>query len=139
MPDLELEMIDEKEWDRFEHIAQVKNRGKGAPKKKRTAAGESFLLVFHFDFLGEKIGEGWDGEEKERAREADEIEVKYEDMGTCVLMSWWLRIETVQGCEEEEGGSDEHNGRDHLVMVYLLVCFVHVVWESRRLCIMQMD
>ena len=36
-------MYDEKEEDRLEHIQILKSRGKGAPKKKRTAAGE-FLL-----------------------------------------------------------------------------------------------
>ena len=40
MPDLELDSIDEAEFERTEHLAQVKGRGKGAPKKKRSAAGE---------------------------------------------------------------------------------------------------
>ena len=34
------EMYDEKEEDRLEHVAITKARGKGAPKKKKTAAGE---------------------------------------------------------------------------------------------------
>ena len=33
-------MYDEKEEDRLEHIQIAKSRGKGTPKKKRTAAGE---------------------------------------------------------------------------------------------------
>ncbi|KAF1809836.1 hypothetical protein P152DRAFT_402658 [Eremomyces bilateralis CBS 781.70] len=32
---------DEEEQDRLEHIERLKARGKGAPKKKRTAAGMS--------------------------------------------------------------------------------------------------
>lgn len=35
-----LEMYDDFEEDRLEHIQFAKSRGKGAPKKKRTAAGE---------------------------------------------------------------------------------------------------
>ncbi|KAK0859331.1 hypothetical protein LTS02_009321 [Friedmanniomyces endolithicus] len=34
------EMYDTEEEDRLEHIQIAKGRGKGAPKKKRTAAGE---------------------------------------------------------------------------------------------------
>ncbi|KAI1506204.1 mitochondrial ribosomal subunit S27-domain-containing protein [Biscogniauxia marginata] len=34
---MELETIDEEEEDRQEHLAGVRSRGKGAPKKKRTA------------------------------------------------------------------------------------------------------
>jgi small subunit ribosomal protein S33 len=38
------EMYDEKEEDRLEHVQIMKSKGKGAPKKKRTAAGkESFV------------------------------------------------------------------------------------------------
>jgi small subunit ribosomal protein S33 len=33
------EMYDEKEEDRLEHIQILKAKGKGAPKKKKTAAG----------------------------------------------------------------------------------------------------
>ena len=33
-------MYDDKEEDRLEHLQITKARGKGAPKKKRTAAGE---------------------------------------------------------------------------------------------------
>lgn len=35
-----LETHDEEEEERLEHVALVKQRGKGAPKKKRTADGE---------------------------------------------------------------------------------------------------
>lgn len=38
----EWEMYDEKEEDRLEHVAALKARGKGAPKKAKSAAGESF-------------------------------------------------------------------------------------------------
>jgi hypothetical protein len=34
------ELYDEKEEDRLEHIQLLKARGKGAPKKKTTAAGK---------------------------------------------------------------------------------------------------
>ena len=33
-------MYDEQEEDRLEHIQIAKSRGKGAPKKKKSAAGE---------------------------------------------------------------------------------------------------
>lgn len=36
-------MYDEKEEDRLEHIQILKAKGKGTPKKKRTAAGK-FLI-----------------------------------------------------------------------------------------------
>lgn len=39
-----VEMYDAFEEDRLEHIAIAKSRGKGAPKKKRSAAGESSAL-----------------------------------------------------------------------------------------------
>lgn len=38
----EFELYDNFEEDRLEHIQIAKSRGKGAPKKKRTAAGEYF-------------------------------------------------------------------------------------------------
>ena len=43
------EMYDTEEEDRLEHIQISKSRGKGAPKKKRTAAGEmrSYVDVVH--------------------------------------------------------------------------------------------
>ena len=37
-------MYDEKEEDRLEHIQILKAKGKGKPKKKRTAAGEYKLF-----------------------------------------------------------------------------------------------
>jgi len=37
--DEELETWDDFEEDRLEHLASAKQRGKGAPKKKRTAEG----------------------------------------------------------------------------------------------------
>ena len=43
--DEEMETWDDDEEDRLEHILLVKQRGKGAPKKKRTADGESSLEV----------------------------------------------------------------------------------------------
>lgn len=39
--DEEMETWDDDEEDRLEHLALAKQRGKGAPKKKRTAEGES--------------------------------------------------------------------------------------------------
>ena len=41
--DEEMETWDDDEMDRLEHIALAKQRGKGAPKKKRSADGESLL------------------------------------------------------------------------------------------------
>jgi len=38
-------MYDTEEEDRLEHIQIAKSRGKGAPKKKRTAAGESWSCI----------------------------------------------------------------------------------------------
>lgn len=38
----EWQMYNEKEEDRLEHIQVLKAKGKGAPKKKRTAAGEFY-------------------------------------------------------------------------------------------------
>ena len=38
-------MYDEKEEDRLEHVQITKARGKGAPKKKKTAAGEYTLSL----------------------------------------------------------------------------------------------
>ena len=38
--DAEMETWDEDEEDRLEHLALAKQRGKGAPKKKRSAEGE---------------------------------------------------------------------------------------------------
>ena len=43
--DEEMETWDDDEEDRLEHLVLVKQRGKGAPKKKRTAAGK-FLILF---------------------------------------------------------------------------------------------
>lgn len=37
-----METWDDDEEDRLEHLLLAKQRGKGAPKKKRTAEGESF-------------------------------------------------------------------------------------------------
>lgn len=37
----ENEIIDEEEEDWLEHLNVAKSRGKGTPKKKRTAAGKS--------------------------------------------------------------------------------------------------
>jgi small subunit ribosomal protein S33 len=46
------ETYDDKEEDRVEHVQISKSRGKGAPKKKRTAAGEFTttitLSLFHY-------------------------------------------------------------------------------------------
>lgn len=42
--DEELETWDEFEEDRLEHLALAKARGKGAPKKKKSADGMSFCL-----------------------------------------------------------------------------------------------
>lgn len=39
----EYEMYDEEEEDRLEHIQIAKSRGKGAPKKKKTAAGRNYI------------------------------------------------------------------------------------------------
>jgi hypothetical protein len=37
-------MYDEKEQDRLEHIEILKAKGKGAPKKKKSAAGKCSML-----------------------------------------------------------------------------------------------
>ena len=39
-----METWDDDEEDRLEHLLLAKQRGKGAPKKKRTADGESLFL-----------------------------------------------------------------------------------------------
>merc|ERR1712070_614725 len=39
------ELYDEDEEDRLEHIQIAKSRGKGAPKKKKTAAGEYRIIT----------------------------------------------------------------------------------------------
>lgn len=41
MPGMDLETWDDYEEDRLEHLAAAKARGKGAPKKKKSAAGKS--------------------------------------------------------------------------------------------------
>ena len=38
-------MYDEKEEDRLEHVQILKSRGKGAPKKKKSAAGEYLNIL----------------------------------------------------------------------------------------------
>ena len=43
--DGELETWDEDEEDRLEHLTLAKQRGKGAPKKKRTAEGQHLLRL----------------------------------------------------------------------------------------------
>lgn len=43
--DEEMETWDDDEEDRLEHLLLAKQRGKGAPKKKRTADGESFFYL----------------------------------------------------------------------------------------------
>lgn len=45
-------MYDEVEEDRLEHIQIAKSRGKGAPKKKKSAAGEFRALLFAWMVLG---------------------------------------------------------------------------------------
>lgn len=50
-------MYDESEEDRLEHIQIAKSRGKGAPKKKRSAAGEFTRFVL----MGAEWG-WWGGE-----------------------------------------------------------------------------
>lgn len=40
-----METWDDDEEERLDHIRNTKQRGKGAPKKKRTAGGESLLCV----------------------------------------------------------------------------------------------
>ena len=40
-----METWDDDEEDRLEHLLLAKQRGKGAPKKKRTADGESLCLL----------------------------------------------------------------------------------------------
>lgn len=41
----EWHMYDEKEEDRLEHLQVLKAKGKGAPKKKKTAEGEHIVYV----------------------------------------------------------------------------------------------
>jgi small subunit ribosomal protein S33 len=43
----EHQIIDEEEEDWLEHLNVAKSRGKGAPKKKRTAAGKTHVLETH--------------------------------------------------------------------------------------------
>ena len=50
------EGYDEQEADREEHVQITKSRGKGAPKKKRTAAGEFLLLWLAFSYLFGNFG-----------------------------------------------------------------------------------
>lgn len=40
----DIDTWDEKEEDRIDHLNAAKARGKGAPRKKRSADGESLLL-----------------------------------------------------------------------------------------------
>merc|ERR1712070_687210 len=46
------ELYDEDEEDRLEHIQIAKSRGKGAPKKKKTAAGE-YRIITSTDMVGD--------------------------------------------------------------------------------------
>ena len=47
---------DDDEEDRLEHLQLAKARGKGAPKKKRSADGESSLLYFWFSWVEGRVG-----------------------------------------------------------------------------------
>lgn len=49
------EMYDEAEEDRTEHVAMLKARGKGAPKKAKSAAGE--LIVYRWMLV--RMAMGW--------------------------------------------------------------------------------
>ena len=47
-----METWDDDEEDRLEHLLLAKQRGKGAPKKKRTADGESPLFALSGGDMG---------------------------------------------------------------------------------------
>merc|ERR1711939_870572 len=53
------ELYDEDEEDRLEHIQIAKSRGKGAPKKKKTAAGE-YRMVMSRGMLWDVSRRAWE-------------------------------------------------------------------------------
>ena len=58
-----METWDDDEEDRLEHLLLAKQRGKGAPKKKRTADGESPLFALSGGDTG-RYTDTWSSESK---------------------------------------------------------------------------
>lgn len=76
----EWEMYDEKEEDRLEHLQILKAKGKGAPKKKKSAAGE---------YCSPSVGaEGWFGNVLMRVVGCREQEETWEEEVMMVGCGW---------------------------------------------------
>nr|POE65215.1 mitochondrial 37s ribosomal protein s27 [Quercus suber] len=88
------EMYDEFEEERLEHLAIAKARGKGAPKKKKTAAGECIKRCW----LEVACANPLDFQNRESCKRRNEVFLGF-IYKRCISMAFnyhWSRVETVQ-------------------------------------------
>jgi hypothetical protein len=101
-----MEVMDEQEEDWLEHLNVMKSRGKGAPKKKRTAAGEMYPNLSasgrFTDFLQNRRNSTRGDDESLRGREVDMSDNAWEPCISCTSHSipegvWAIHFVCTQG------------------------------------------